>query len=72
MIQKISVFGAGTMGHGLAETFAMNGYPVRIYDVSEVARKNVKDAMRAELISQRKWGYYGRPGRGELGAHYGV
>jgi len=49
MIQKISVFGAGTMGHGLAETFAMNGYPVRIYDVSEVARKNVKDAMRAEL-----------------------
>ena len=38
MIQKISVFGAGTMGHGLAETFAMNGYPVRIYDVSEVAR----------------------------------
>lgn len=49
MIQKIAVFGAGTMGHGLAETFAMNGFPVCIYDVSEAARNNVKAAMGAEL-----------------------
>ncbi|TWH79412.1 3-hydroxyacyl-CoA dehydrogenase family protein [Sedimentibacter saalensis] len=49
MIKKIAVLGAGTMGHGIAETFAMFGYPVNLYETSEKMRNSVKDIIRAEL-----------------------
>ncbi len=32
MIRKIAVLGAGTMGHGIAETFAMHDYAVNLYE----------------------------------------
>ncbi|WP_146810873.1 3-hydroxyacyl-CoA dehydrogenase family protein, partial [Aneurinibacillus danicus] len=35
MIKKVAVLGAGTMGHGIAETFAMHGYDVNLYDTDE-------------------------------------
>lgn len=34
---NIAVIGAGTMGNGIAHVFAMNGYSVKLIDVSEVA-----------------------------------
>ena len=34
MIRKIGVIGAGTMGHGIAESFAMFGYNVNLYDTN--------------------------------------
>lgn len=37
MIAKIGVIGAGTMGHGIAETFALAGLDVKLYDVDEAA-----------------------------------
>lgn len=49
MIKNIAVLGAGTMGHGIAETFAMFGYPVNLYEINEKLRNNVKDIIRAEL-----------------------
>ncbi len=49
MINKIAVLGAGTMGHAIAETFAMNGYPVNLYETYEPMRNSVKDTIRAEL-----------------------
>nr|WP_300095172.1 3-hydroxyacyl-CoA dehydrogenase NAD-binding domain-containing protein [Sedimentibacter sp.] len=49
MIKNIAVLGAGTMGHGIAETFAMFGYPVNLYETSEKMRNSVKDIIRAEL-----------------------
>lgn len=30
-----AIIGAGTMGHGIAATFAMNGYQVSLYDIDE-------------------------------------
>lgn len=33
-IKKIGVLGAGTMGHGIAEAFAMYGYEVNLYDIN--------------------------------------
>lgn len=33
-VNRISVVGAGLMGHGIAQTFAQRGYQVRLYDVS--------------------------------------
>ena len=35
MISKIGVIGSGTMGHGIAESFALNGFDVNLYDVNE-------------------------------------
>lgn len=49
MIKKIAVLGAGTMGHGIAETFAIFGYPVNLFETSEKMRNSVKDIIRAEL-----------------------
>lgn len=48
-IKKIGVLGAGTMGHGIAEAFAMYGYDVNLYDVNEGALKSGKDLIKEEL-----------------------
>lgn len=34
-VNRIAVIGVGLMGHGIAQEFALAGYPVSIYDVSE-------------------------------------
>jgi len=49
MIQNISVLGAGTMGHGIAEVFALAGYPVKLYDTSEKMLEAVPGIMRQEM-----------------------
>lgn len=49
MIKKIAVIGAGTMGHSIAENFALYGYPVNLFDTSEKALASVKDTMKIEL-----------------------
>ncbi|MDR1735956.1 MAG: 3-hydroxyacyl-CoA dehydrogenase family protein [Oscillospiraceae bacterium] len=41
MIERISVIGAGTMGHGVAMTFALAGYGVKLYEASEAVRASV-------------------------------
>ncbi|MHB8764850.1 MAG: 3-hydroxyacyl-CoA dehydrogenase NAD-binding domain-containing protein, partial [Deferrisomatales bacterium] len=33
-IKKVGVLGAGTMGHGIAQVFAVGGYPVVLRDIS--------------------------------------
>jgi len=50
MISKIAVIGAGTMGHGIAEVFAMHGYEVRLCETYAVSMLDtVKDQIRGEL-----------------------
>lgn len=49
MIKEIAVLGAGTMGHGIAEFFAMNGYPVNLYEPYEPTRLSCMDTIRGEL-----------------------
>ena len=49
MIKNIAVLGAGTMGHGIAEFFAMNGYPVNLYEPYEPMRLACMDNMKGEL-----------------------
>ena len=34
-IRTISVLGAGIMGHGIAQSFLMGGYPVTLYDIQK-------------------------------------
>lgn len=49
MIRKIAVLGAGTMGHGIAETFAMNGFQVNLFEIHDQIRNSVKNVIESEL-----------------------
>jgi 3-hydroxybutyryl-CoA dehydrogenase len=49
MIERIGVLGAGTMGHGIAESFAMYGYRVNIFEPNEHIRTSAPDRIREEL-----------------------
>ena len=49
MIRKIGVIGSGTMGHGIAESFALYGYDVNLYDVNEEVLNKALAAIRDEL-----------------------
>ena len=48
-IQKIAVLGAGTMGPGIAQTYAMGGYDVTMWTRSESTREKAKAALRSQL-----------------------
>lgn len=49
MINNISVLGAGTMGHGIANVFAMHGYSVSLYEPCDNVRNSVLDVIKSEL-----------------------
>lgn len=49
MIKKIAVIGGGTMGHGIAEVFALYGYSVKIYEYSESIKRQIMPLIQAEL-----------------------
>lgn len=48
-IKKIAVLGAGTMGPGIAQTYAMGGYEVTMWTRSESTREKAKAALRTQL-----------------------
>lgn len=49
MIEKVTVIGAGTMGHGMAHVFARGGCQVTIYDSVEKNLMEAPDKIRDEL-----------------------
>ncbi len=49
MIKKIGVVGAGTMGHAIAESFALYGYDVNMFDTGEQVLANAMEQIRQEL-----------------------
>lgn len=49
MIKKIAVLGAGTMGHGIAEAFAIHGYLVNLFETDTLKLNTVKDEIKLEL-----------------------
>jgi len=48
-IKKIAVLGAGTMGPGIAQMFAMGGYPVTMWTRSEQTREKAKETLYNSL-----------------------
>ncbi|MBN1905576.1 MAG: NAD(P)-binding domain-containing protein [Deltaproteobacteria bacterium] len=48
-MQNISIIGAGLMGHGIAQVFAQNGYPVTLMDLNEEFLANAAKNIRANL-----------------------
>lgn len=55
-IKQISAIGAGAMGAGTAQCFAMAGYPVRLYDVSETSIANGLKSIETSLADYRRHG----------------
>ncbi len=48
-MQKVGIIGAGTMGHGIAQCFAVEGWSVRIYDALPQMTNTVLERIRANL-----------------------
>ena len=46
---RIAVIGAGLMGHGIAQVFALAGHDVTIYDTDTANLDNVKARILANL-----------------------
>lgn len=49
-IKRITVVGAGLMGHGIAQEFALAGYEVHLNDVSEEKLREAMAAIRQDLV----------------------
>lgn len=48
-IQRIAVLGSGTMGPGIAQSYAMGGYEVLLYDISKPALDKARGMLLANL-----------------------
>ncbi len=48
-MKNIAVIGAGTMGNGIAHTFAQNGYKVQLIDISEESLKKGMETISKNL-----------------------
>jgi len=48
-IERVAVLGAGIMGHGIAQSFLMAGYPVRLFDVGEPVLESATAHIRQNL-----------------------
>jgi len=46
---RIAVIGAGLMGHGIAQVFALHGHPVAIHDPAQASLASVKERIAANL-----------------------
>lgn len=55
-IEKIGVIGAGTMGNGIAQCFAVAGFPVVMQDLSAPALERGRAAIETSLARQVKKG----------------
>ena len=49
-IVRIAVVGAGLMGHGIAQEFALAGYQVRLHDLSDDRLRTALTDIRANLL----------------------
>ena len=49
MMSKISVIGAGTMGNGIAQTFALHNYRVLLYDINKESLENARSNIHKNL-----------------------
>jgi 3-hydroxybutyryl-CoA dehydrogenase len=54
--ERITVVGAGLMGHGIAQIFAVNGHPVWLVDNNEGILRTAKDRVRANLVKMAEGG----------------
>jgi 3-hydroxybutyryl-CoA dehydrogenase len=56
VMREVIVYGAGTMGSGIAHTFALHGYQVVLVDLDELALAKSKQSITKNLERQKKKG----------------
>ncbi len=54
--KRIAVIGAGLMGHGIAQVFAIHGHPVSLLDVNADALAKARESIRANLTLMARRG----------------
>ena len=54
-IERIAVVGAGLMGHGIAQEFALAGYQVRLHDLSDDRLQNARPTSGPTCKGCRHW-----------------
>jgi 3-hydroxybutyryl-CoA dehydrogenase len=58
MLQSVAVIGSGLMGSGIAQSLAMGGKTVYLYDISDSALEKGRDSIRkslARFVKSGKW-----------------
>ena len=64
MLQKVGVIGGGTMGHGIAASFALGGHDTVIFEPAEGQRVQILPAIRESIALMVEEGaLHGRPRR---------
>lgn len=58
MMKKVAVLGAGTMGKGIANNFAVAGYEVHLFDSFESARKSAIPTIRQDMSLMAEMGVF--------------
>lgn len=53
-VRRIAVLGAGIMGHGIAQSFLMGGYPVKLYDIAPAILETARSHIEKNLILFRQ------------------
>ena len=48
--ETVSIIGAGLMGHGIAQVFATQGHPVRLFDTNDTILTQAPERIRANLM----------------------
>ncbi len=51
LVRRVAVIGLGTMGHGIAQTFALAGYEVGCFDESTTARTSLCERVGENLAA---------------------
>ena len=56
-IRQVAVIGAGLMGHGIAQVFAVGGYPVTLVDIEDEPLSRAVEMVRSNSPSwlRRDW-----------------
>ena len=54
--ERITVIGAGLMGHGIAQIFAVHGHPVSVVEINEGTLSSAKARVRANLTTMANHG----------------
>jgi len=65
-IKKVAVLGAGTMGVGIAQSFAQAGLDVHLFDIKVEALENAPELMRGNLETLERNGLSTVEQRGEI------
>ncbi len=55
-INKVTIIGSGTMGHGIGQTFALGGYEVILNDISEELLEKAKYQIKSNLNTFLEFG----------------